>query len=130
MTSLVHELKAALGPLRVSFDLDLPSYLSPVPHFDYGGIAAAADYIVIMAYSAASLDQPMTHASGGMDLTTLDTGLTNLLHHFAIPREKIVVAFGWYGVDFVRATQFNFLLCCLIFDNQPLPLCGKSTAVL
>ncbi len=39
----------------------------------------------------------------GLDLPTLSLGLDNLLHRYRIPPRKIVVAFGWYGTDFLCA---------------------------
>lgn len=39
----------------------------------------------------------------GLDLPTLSLGLDNLLHRYSIPPRKIVVAFGWYGTDFLCA---------------------------
>ena len=135
-----------------------------MPHFDYSAIAAAVDYVVIMAYSAASptavLPRATTGAQDGtqrscwvagdcalrnrdlltadisgmatavsvlcrqqlnsqaqsattltlscawlpgLDLRTLSIGLDNLLHRYNIPPGKIIVAFGWYGTDFLCA---------------------------
>ena len=106
---------AAPAP-RVSFDL------SPVPHFDYSGLAAATDFLVIMAYSAVALDAPLTHATVQLDGETLARGLDNLLHHFSIPPTKLVVAWLLGGVDFTCAVGTR------LEARRPCALPAASTA--
>jgi spore germination protein YaaH len=93
----------------VTFAADILGFESRADEFDLVGLAAAADYLLVMCYDAAKNLTAPGFSKANMALPLLKKGVAQYAAH-GIPAARLILAFPWYAYGLFRPPIYLFPL--------------------
>lgn len=104
--------KAANKDYQVTFDVAWSPNCIDGRCYDYSGIAAATDFVVVMSYDERSQIYDACVASANSALSTTAEGIGYYLK-LDIPPDKLVLGQPWYGYDYPCLSLTEDSLCTI-----------------